>query len=65
MSTPPTFIVQRLNSAQVFFKCHKCGRRNIYGWPEGESEAIFGGHRASHCECWPNGYYIALEEVSQ
>jgi hypothetical protein len=34
----PTFVIRRLNPAQVCFKCRKCGRLNIYGWPEGKDD---------------------------
>lgn len=55
----PTFKVRRLNATQVGFDCPKCGRLNRHGWPEGEDRS---GHRASHCDCWPKGYYIEMEK---
>lgn len=53
----PTFKVRRLNEAQVGFDCPKCGRLNRHGWPEGDDRS---GHRVSHCDCWPKGYYIEM-----
>jgi hypothetical protein len=50
MQTPsveiPTFVVD----AKRRFQCPKCGKTNLHG--QGD------GHRASHCPCWPTGYYI-------
>jgi len=54
----PVFWVRRVNEAQVSFTCPLCGCENRHGWPEGKD---LGGHRVSHCECWPQGYYIKLE----
>ena len=36
------------------FVCPKCGLKRTHGAGK--------GHRASHCECWPNGYMIDLEK---
>ena len=49
------------DGCQLLFKCPKCGRENNHGGVykrKGEGD----GHRVSHCNCWPNGYYI--KEVS-
>ena len=39
------------------FVCPKCGKKNMHGGTYGEPGTC-DGHRASHCECWPLGYYI-------
>jgi hypothetical protein len=56
----PLFRCKRINRASVAFNCPKCGRLNIHGWPRGETG--YGGHRGSHCHCWPHGYIIELAE---
>ena len=44
------------------FMCPLCGRECRHGWPEGKD---LGGHRVSHCECWPQGYFITLGEEAE
>lgn len=35
---------------QFHFVCPQCGERNAHG--------AITGHRASHCDCWPGGYWV-------
>jgi hypothetical protein len=53
----PAVEVCRYDRAHVFFDCPKCGKRNIHSWPIGEDGR---GHRWSHCQCWPRGYWIYM-----
>ncbi|MFH0849473.1 MAG: hypothetical protein V1924_00880 [Candidatus Bathyarchaeota archaeon] len=54
----PTFTVTRETHVTVKLRCPVCGRVNRHGWPMGTD---CGGHRGSHCPCWPRGYYITME----
>ena len=48
----PTFEVTRQGN-KLWFVCPTCSKKNTHGGS--------GGHRISHCDCWPKGYI--LEEV--
>ena len=45
------------NGCYLVFRCPKCGQENNHGGVFNELGAG-DGHRVSHCECWPRGYYI-------
>lgn len=57
VTTTTKIKVRRLNDSQVGFNCYKCGRLHIHGWPKGEDRS---GYRQSHCEYYPDGYYIEM-----
>ena len=55
-SEAPTFRAND-DGDTVWFVCPKCGeicRHGSVGIP---------GHRASHCPCWPDGYFLELPEA--
>ena len=59
----PTFEVVSEDVGQrrsLVFVCPKCGKKNVHGGVHGVKGGG-DGHRVSHCECWPNGYF--LEEI--
>jgi hypothetical protein len=57
MSDIPTFVVKRVRATNTIqFVCPKCGRKNSHGGCG--SPGAGDGHRVSHCQCWPNGYYL-------
>jgi len=42
---------------RLVFTCPQCGRSNSHGgtWGNiGDGD----GHRVSHCDCWPKGYFL-------
>jgi hypothetical protein len=41
----------------LMFRCPVCGKENVHGGYYNE-KGVADGHRASHCQCWPNGYNI-------
>ena len=48
----PVFLCQEANGRFVF-TCPQCGKRNAHG--------AIAGHRAAHCDCWPQGYRVEPE----
>jgi hypothetical protein len=52
----PTFKAKKISETQVEFTCSKCKRKLHHSIEE--------GHRVGHCDCWPDGYYIEIEDDS-
>lgn len=47
----------RKRGCHLVFRCPVCGQKISHGgWFKDLGAAD--GHRASHCNCWPKGYYI-------
>jgi hypothetical protein len=47
----------REQGCHLVFTCPTCGVENVHGGAYGNPGAG-DGHRVSHCQCWPRGYYI-------
>ncbi len=52
----PVFTVERTGGT-LWFVCPRCGARNVHG-AVSDIPGAGDGHRASHCPCWPRGYYL-------
>ena len=48
---------KRLRGCHLVFKCPKCKNKNYHGGTYGK-KGDGDGHRYSHCQCWPRGYYL-------
>lgn len=64
MQDIPTFLAERIRGTNTMrFVCPKCSKANTHGTC-GKSVGGGDGHRVSHCECWPNGYYVKERTVN-
>ena len=58
MAEIPTFDAKRTEDGVcLVFRCPKCGEKNVHG-AVNANKGAGNGHRASHCQCWEQGYYI-------